>query len=52
MSYRTLSNLTQIALFDGLTTALMGIPSSFAGWNFGPGSMWAMPPGSPNAVLA
>jgi hypothetical protein len=36
---------------NGLTTAQMGTPSSFASWDFGPGGAWAMPAGATHPVL-
>jgi filamentous hemagglutinin family protein len=36
---------------NGLTSAQMIQPTSFAGWNFGPGGVWAMPPQATNPVL-
>ena len=36
----------------GLTTTQMSTPSSFAGWDFGPGGIWAMPAGATHPVLA
>lgn len=30
---------------NGLTTAQMSNPASFAGWDFGPNGAWAMPAG-------
>ncbi|WP_116141258.1 filamentous hemagglutinin N-terminal domain-containing protein [Trinickia diaoshuihuensis] len=36
----------------GLTTTQMSTPSSFVGWNFGPGGIWAMPAGATHPVLA
>ncbi|SAK74419.1 filamentous hemagglutinin outer membrane protein [Caballeronia hypogeia] len=36
---------------NGLTTPQMSTPSSFAGWNFGPGGAWAMPAGATHPVL-
>lgn len=37
---------------NGLTTAQMSDPSSFAGWHFGPGGDWVMPAGETHPVLA
>lgn len=37
---------------NGLTTAQMSTRSSFVGYNFGPGGVWAMPAGSTHPVLA
>ncbi|MGN6649313.1 two-partner secretion domain-containing protein [Trinickia sp.] len=37
---------------QGLKTAQMSMPSSFAGWNFGPDGAWAMPAGATHPVLA
>lgn len=36
---------------NGLTTAQMSNPSSFAGWNFSPNGAWAMPAGSTHPEL-
>jgi filamentous hemagglutinin family protein len=36
---------------NGLTSAQMVQQTSFAGWNFGPGGVWAMPPQATNPVL-
>ena len=36
---------------NGLTSAQMTQPSSFSGWNFGPGGVWAMPPQATNPIL-
>lgn len=36
---------------NGLTTAQMSNPASFDGWDFGPGGVWAMPPGATAPVL-
>jgi hypothetical protein len=36
---------------NGLTTAQMSTPSSFAGWDFGAGGVWAMPAGATHPVL-
>jgi filamentous hemagglutinin family protein len=36
---------------NGLTTAQMSVPSSFAGWDFGPNGVWAMPQGAQHPVL-
>lgn len=40
-----------IAGANGLTSAQMSDPASFAGWNFGPDGVWAMPSGATNPVL-
>ncbi|MGF6916778.1 hypothetical protein OKW28_000951 [Paraburkholderia sp. 40] len=37
---------------NGLTTAQMSDPTSFAGWNFGPNGVWVMLPGATHPVLA
>lgn len=37
---------------NGLTTAQMSTPSSFAGWDFGPNGAWVMLPGATHPVLA
>jgi filamentous hemagglutinin family protein len=37
---------------NGLTTAQMSNPASFAGWRFGSGGVWAMPAGATHPVLA
>jgi filamentous hemagglutinin family protein len=36
---------------NGLTTAQMSNPASFASWNFGPSGAWAMPAGATYPVL-
>ncbi|MEC5408648.1 filamentous hemagglutinin N-terminal domain-containing protein [Paraburkholderia sp. MPAMCS5] len=36
---------------NGLTTAQMSDPASFAGWDFGPNGAWAMPAGATQPVL-
>ncbi|MEW9584347.1 filamentous hemagglutinin N-terminal domain-containing protein [Paraburkholderia sp. DGU8] len=36
---------------NGLTTAQMSTPVSFAGWDFGPNGVWAMPAGATHPVL-
>ncbi|WP_250535944.1 filamentous hemagglutinin N-terminal domain-containing protein [Caballeronia sp. AZ10_KS36] len=36
---------------NGLTTAQMSTPASFAGWNFGAGGVWAMPAGAKHPIL-
>lgn len=36
---------------NGLTTAQMSNPASFASWNFGPGGAWSMPAGATHPVL-
>ncbi|HEX7933765.1 MAG TPA: filamentous hemagglutinin N-terminal domain-containing protein [Paraburkholderia sp.] len=36
---------------NGLTTAQMSNPASFAGWDFGPNGAWAMPAGATQPVL-
>jgi filamentous hemagglutinin family protein len=36
---------------NGLTTAQMSTPASFAGWDFGPNGVWAMPVGATHPVL-
>jgi hypothetical protein len=36
---------------NGLTTPQMSTPSSFAGWNFGAGGVWALPAGMTHPVL-
>ncbi|WP_250518962.1 filamentous hemagglutinin N-terminal domain-containing protein [Caballeronia sp. ATUFL_M1_KS5A] len=36
---------------NGLTTAQMGTATSFAGWNFGAGGVWAMPAGATHPIL-
>ena len=43
---------TAIPSTNGLTTAQMSNPASFAGWNFGPGGDWVMPAGMTHPVLA
>ena len=37
---------------NGLTTAQMSNPASFASWNFGPGGAWSMPAGGTHPVLS
>lgn len=37
---------------NGLTTARMRNPGSFASWNFGPGGAWSMPVGATHPVLS
>ncbi|CAD6558786.1 hypothetical protein LMG28727_06716 [Paraburkholderia kirstenboschensis] len=37
---------------NGLTTAQMSDPTSFAGWDFGPNGVWVMLPGATHPVLA
>jgi filamentous hemagglutinin family protein len=37
---------------NGLTTAQMSNPASFAGWDFGPNGAWVMLPGATHPVLA
>ncbi|MFL9966395.1 filamentous hemagglutinin N-terminal domain-containing protein [Paraburkholderia sediminicola] len=37
---------------NGLTTAQMSDPKSFAGWDFGPNGVWVMLPGATHPVLA
>jgi filamentous hemagglutinin family protein len=37
---------------NGLTTAQMSNPASFASWNFGPGGAWSMPTGATHPVLS
>ncbi|AWV05080.1 filamentous hemagglutinin [Burkholderia sp. JP2-270] len=37
---------------NGLTTAQMSNSASFAGWDFSPSGVWAMPPGATRPVLA
>ncbi|MDG0022935.1 filamentous hemagglutinin N-terminal domain-containing protein [Trinickia sp. Y13] len=37
---------------NGLTTAQMSNPASFAAWNFGPAGAWAMPAGATHPVLS
>jgi filamentous hemagglutinin family protein len=37
---------------NGLTTAQMSAPASFAGWDFGPNGAWVMLPGATHPVLA
>jgi hypothetical protein len=36
---------------NGLTSVQMTQPTSFSGWNFGPGGVWAMPPQATNPIL-
>lgn len=36
---------------NGLTSAQMIQPTSFSGWSFGPGGVWAMPPQATNPIL-
>lgn len=36
---------------NGLTTAQMSNPASFAGYDFGPGGVWSMPAGATHPVL-
>jgi hypothetical protein len=36
---------------NGLTTAQMSNPASFAGWDFGPNGAWVMPAGATHPVL-
>lgn len=40
-----------IASTAGLTSAQMRDPTSFAGWDFGPNGVWAMPNGATHPVL-
>jgi len=40
-----------VAAANGLTSAQMIDPASFAGWDFGPGGVWAMPAGATHPVL-
>jgi filamentous hemagglutinin family protein len=37
---------------NGLTTAQMSTPASFAGWDFGPNGVWVMLPGATHPILA
>lgn len=37
---------------NGLTTAQMSNPASFASWNFGPGGAWSTPAGATHPVLS
>lgn len=43
---------TPLPASNGLTTAQMSNPASFAGWNFAPGGDWVMPAGATHPVLA
>ncbi|WP_408119268.1 two-partner secretion domain-containing protein [Caballeronia grimmiae] len=36
---------------NGLSTAQMSTPASFAGWDFGPSGVWSMPAGASHPVL-
>lgn len=40
-----------VSAANGLTSAQMIDSASFAGWDFGPGGVWAMPAGATNPVL-
>jgi filamentous hemagglutinin family protein len=42
---------TPIPTANGLTTAQMSTPTSFAGYDFGPTGVWAMPAGATHPVL-
>jgi hypothetical protein len=42
---------TAVPASNGLTTAQMSTPSSFAGYDFGPNGIWAMPAGASHPVL-
>ncbi|MGN6648834.1 beta strand repeat-containing protein, partial [Trinickia sp.] len=42
---------TPVPAANGLTTAQMSTPSSFAGYDFGPNGAWAMPAGSTSPIL-
>lgn len=43
---------TQVPATNGLTTAQMSNPASFAGYDFGPNGVWAMLPGATHPVLS
>lgn len=43
---------TPVPAANGLTTAQMSDPSSFVGYDFGPGGVWAMPAGATHPVLS
>ena len=43
---------TPVPAANGLTTAQMSTPSAFAGYDFGPNGVWAMPTGATHPVLA
>ncbi|WP_206950603.1 hypothetical protein [Trinickia acidisoli] len=43
---------TQVPAANGLTSAQMSETASFAGYDFGPGGVWAMPAGATHPVLS
>ena len=43
---------TQLPAANGLTTAQMSDPSSFAGYDFGPGGVWTMLPNATHPILS
>ncbi|MGF6408411.1 filamentous hemagglutinin N-terminal domain-containing protein [Paraburkholderia sp. MM5482-R1] len=40
-----------VGFAQGLTTAQMGVPSSFVGYDFGPNGVWVMPAGATHPLL-